>query len=214
VYNPYDPNFQKGPASFDIARALTFHGVWELPTLANTNAFTRGFLGGWQLTGSASFQSGYPYTVQDCNHSPDGVTCDLPDVTSAGRGKTCDRSGFLTGCLDSTAFSLPCGVNVNNRLDCTSGTWEGNVGRNSFRGPGYANVDFSTMKYFSIPWFTHEGARLQIRGEFFNLFNRVNLNNVNTDLALVAGASTNPNFTRAQGVYNPRTIQIGARIEF
>jgi hypothetical protein len=75
-------------------------------------------------------------------------------------------------------------------------------------------VDFSTMKYFPIPWFTHEGARLQIRGEFFNLFNRVNLNNVNTDLAFVAGASTNPNFTRAQGVYNPRTIQLGARIEF
>jgi hypothetical protein len=215
VYNPYDPNFQKGPAAFDIKQALTMHGVWELPRLSNMNAFTRGFLGGWQLTGSASFQGGYPYTVQDCNHSPDGgVTCVLPNVTASAKGKTCDRSQFLTGCLDAAAFSLPCAVNANNRLDCTSGVWEGDTGRNSFRGPGYANVDFSTMKYFQIPWFTHEGARLQIRGEFFNLFNRVNLNTVNNDLALVAGTSTNPNFTKAQGVYNPRTIQIGARIEF
>ena len=88
VYNPYDPNFQKGPASFDIARALTFHGVWELPKLGNMNAITRGFLGGWQLTGSASFQSGYPYTIQDCNHSPDGgVTCDLPERNVRSEGE-------------------------------------------------------------------------------------------------------------------------------
>ena len=220
VYNPYDPNFQKGPASFDIARALTFHGVWELPKLGNLNAITRGFLGGWQLTGSASFQSGYPYTIQDCNHSPDGgVTCDLPNVTSAAKGKTCDRTGFLNGCLDSTAFSLPCGLNADGRLDCPSGTWEGNVGRNSFRGPGYANVDFSTMKYYSIPWFTHEGARLQIRGEFFNLFNRVNLQPISNTAANGFGVGTGEdmgagNFGKALAAYNPRTIQIGARIEF
>jgi len=215
VYYPYDPSLQKGPAAFDVPQALTLHGVWELPRLADANGITRGVLGGWQLTGSASFQGGYPYTVQDCNHSPDGgVTCDLPNVTAAAKGKNCDRSQFLNGCLDPTGFSLPCAVNANNRLDCTNGIWEGNSGRNIFRGPGYANVDFSTMKYFQIPWFTHEGARLQIRGEFFNLFNRVNLNTVSTDLALVAGASTNPTFSRATGVYNPRTIQIGARIEF
>lgn len=214
VYNAYDPNFQKGPASFDIKQALTLHGVWELPRLSSRNALTRGILGGWQLTGAASFQGGYPYTVQDCGHSPDGVSCDLPNVVASAKDKSCDRSQFLTGCLDSAAFSLPCAVNATDHLDCTSGIWEGNSGRNSFRGPGFANVDFSTMKYFQIPWFTHEGARLQLRGEFFNLFNRVNLNSVSNDLAIVGGASTNPNFGKAQGVFNPRTIQVGARIEF
>jgi hypothetical protein len=71
-------------------------------------------------------------------------------------------------------------------------------------------------KYFHIPWFVNkENSRLQIRGEFFNLFNRVNLNNVSSDLGLnSAGVSTNANFGRAQGAYFPRTLELAARIEF
>jgi hypothetical protein len=64
------------------------------------------------------------------------------------------------------------------------------------------------MKFFRIPWFTgKEGARLQIRGEFFNLFNRTNLNSIDN----VVQDTT---FGQATGVYNPRTIQVGVRIEF
>lgn len=217
VYYPYDPSAQAGPASFDIQHGFTLHGVWELPKLSDMNPVVRGFAGGWQLSGSANLQGGYPYTVQDCNHSPDGgVTCVLPNVTSAMKGKGCDKAGFLAGCLDASAFSDPCPLNVSGQLDCGSGQWEGTVGRNTFRGPGFANVDFSTAKYFNIPWFTHEGARLQLRGEFFNFLNRTNLNpgSMSTNLAIVGTTATNPNFTKALGAYNPRTIQVGARLEF
>lgn len=37
---------------------------------------------------------------------------------------------------------------------------------------------------------------------------------MSTDLAIVGTTSTNPNFTKALGAYNPRTVQVGARIEF
>ena len=217
VYNPYNPSAQAGPAAFDIQHGFTLHGVWELPKLSAMNPVVRTALGGWQFTGAANLEGGYPYTVQDCNHSPDGgVTCVLPDVTSAAAGKGCDKAGFLAGCLTASAFSDPCPLNVNGKLNCTTGQWEGNSGRNAFRGPGFANVDFSTAKYFPIPWFTKEGARLQIRGEFFNLLNRTNLNptSMSTDLAIVGTTSTNPNFTKALTAYNPRTIQVGARVEF
>jgi hypothetical protein len=217
VYNPYDPSAQAGPAAYDIQHGFTLHGIWELPTLSAMNPAVRGVLGGWQFTGAANLQGGYPYTVQDCNHSPDGgVTCVLPNATSAVRGKGCDKAGFLNGCLSAAAFSDPCPLNANGQLNCPAGQWEGNVGRNTFRGPGFANVDFSTAKYFRIPWFSKEGARLQIRGEFFNLLNRTNLNpgSMSTDLAIVGTTSTNPTFTKAVGAYNPRTIQVGARIEF
>lgn len=216
VYNAYDINAQAGPAAFDVPRAFTMHGLWELPRLKGQNAVVRGVLGSWQLSGTTSLQAGYPYTVVDCGHSPDGVSCVLPNVSGSARGTSCGRSGWVTGCLNPAGFTDPCALNPTNQLACGSGPWEGNVGRNSFRGPGFADVDFSAGKYFHIPWFTNkENARLQIRGEFFNLFNRVNLNGVSSDLGLnAAGAATNANFGKAQGAYFPRTVELAARIEF
>ncbi len=228
VYNPYNPSAQAGSAAFDIKNGLTMHGVWELPKLSAMNPAVRGILGGWQLTGAASFQSGYPYTVRDCNHSPDGVggvdgdadmggpDCVLPNVPSSYLGHGCSKQDFINGCLDASQFTDPCPLNASGQLNCTSGQWEGNAGRNAFRGPGYANIDFSSGKYWGIPWFTHEGAKLQLRGDYFNLFNRTNLNpsTISSDLMIVGTASTNPNFTKALGAYNPRTLQVALRVEF
>lgn len=198
VYDPYNLNAQKGTSAFEIPRSFTAHGIWELPKLSRMNPVVRGVFGGWQWTGAVSLQAGYPYTIIDCGGiSPDGLNCPIADILSTGvKGKNCSRSEFLNGgCLDPAAFGHP-----------DIGT-EGNAGRNTFRGPGFANVDFSTMKYFRIPWFSKEGARFQIRGEFFNLFNRANLHNI--DSVVQDGT-----FGRAQEVYNPRTIQVAARIEF
>ncbi len=248
VYDPYNINGQRGPASFDIPHAFTMHGLWELPKLKGQNAAVRGILGSWQLGGTASLQGGYPFTVVDCNDTPTGLgsggPCILPDVASSARGTSCGKSGWIAGCISSSSFSLPAACqyvqapsssnasdpNMNPFvLNCGSGPWQGNVGRNSFRGPGYADVDMSLARFFHIPWFTHEGARLQVRGEFFNLFNRVNLNSVSADLAFTPGALTpipggngntaigSPNntaFGRATGAFFARTLQVGVRIEF
>ncbi len=226
VYSPYDPNAQAGTAAFDIKNAFIVHGVWELPKLSGMNAIARNVLGGWQLTGAASFQGGYPYTVRDCNRSPDGVggsdgdadiggpDCVLPNVTAGYAGHTCSKQDFIRGCLDPNQFTDPCPLTATGQLNCTNAVWEGNVGRNTFRGPGYANIDFSSGKYFNVPWFTHEGAKLQIRGDFFNFLNRTNLNpgSMSTDAQI--GNPTHPNFTKALGAFNPRTIQVAVRLEF
>ncbi len=198
VYDAYNLNAQRGTAAFDVPKSFTMHGMWELPKLSGMNPVVRGALGGWQWTGALSLQAGYPYTVTDCSLRPDGVQCAIPDVASGAKDRRCSPSEFLTGCLQVTDFSTP---------SLGPGHWLGNAGRNNFRGPSYANVDFSTMKYFRIPWFTKEGARFQIRGEFFNLFNRTNVHNVSNILQ-------NGNFGQVQEVYFPRTIQVGARIEF
>jgi hypothetical protein len=247
VYNPYDINAQRGPASFDIPRSFTAHGIWELPRLSGQNPVVRGILGGWQWSGTLSLQAGYPFTVLDCTgtQSPTGSggTCLLPDVSASVKGTSCGRTAWENGtCLSASSFTLPCPVTQANPtalflLSCGAGPWQGNEGRNQFRGPGYANVDFSPSKYFHIPWFVgKEGAKLKILGEFYNLFNRTNLTGLapTTDLAFVQnqtvqvngkptvegfaqGASpqsTNGNFGRPTGAFNPRQIQVGARIEF
>jgi len=242
VYNPYDLNAQRGPASFDIPRAFSAHGVWELPKLGHQSSFVRGILGGWQWTGTTTLQSGYPFTIVDCNHNPtgNGGSCLLPDVAASVKGRTCSRSAWENGgCFSASEFTMPCPTvqapssttpNPNPfLLNCGSGPWEGNAGRNSFRGPGFANVDFSSSKYFHIPCFVgKEGAKLKVLGEFFNLFNRTNLflsppNDRTNNLAFLrnvqlsqgqSGTSTNGSFGKATGAFNPRQIEVGARIEF
>jgi hypothetical protein len=85
---------------------------------------------------------------------------------------------------------------------------EGNLGRNTFEGPGLAQVNTNAIKTFRIPWFIgHEGATLELRGEIFNLFNRVNLTAPTSDLS--SGL-----FGKSTGQRQPRTIQVGIRIAF
>lgn len=250
VYDPYNIGVGRGPASFDIPHAFTMHGLWELPRLKGQNAAVRGVLGSWQLSGTTSLQGGYPYTVTDCNDTPTGFNtgpCVLPNVIASAKGKSCGKQGWLSGCLNTSQFSLPAscqyfqassGTTPNPNpfvMNCGPGQFLGNVGRNSFRGPGFADVDMSLGKFFHIPWFTHEGARLQIRGEFFNLFNRVNLTGVGADVGFLPNnapgqctpttvqgtsgcfypaQSTNNAFGVANGAFSARTLQVGARIDF
>ncbi|MDE0110409.1 MAG: hypothetical protein OXN96_21600 [Bryobacterales bacterium] len=47
----------------------------------------------------------------------------------------------------------------------------GNMGRNTGRAPGLAQLDFGLHKDFALP---REGSRVEFRAEFFNLFNRTN----------------------------------------
>ncbi|HYV32335.1 MAG TPA: hypothetical protein VEO53_14685, partial [Candidatus Binatia bacterium] len=76
-------------------------------------------------------------------------------------------------------------------------------------GPGYINTDFSALKKTHIPWFIGaEGAQLEFRAEFFNVFNNVNLTTVDSDIA------TGSSFGLAFASFPARDIQFGLRIEF
>jgi hypothetical protein len=64
----------------------------------------------------------------------------------------------------------------------------GNLGRTTFTGPGLANINVDFAKATKIPWFTPEGASVELRAEIFNLFNR--FNRVNLDQPV--GERANP----------------------
>jgi hypothetical protein len=84
---------------------------------------------------------------------------------------------------------------------------EGNLGRNTFRGPGFAQTDAALAKNTHIPWFPGEGADFQVRLDLFNAFNRVNLQNWDTNLA-------DGTFGKALGASQARTLQVGAKLTF
>ena len=84
----------------------------------------------------------------------------------------------------------------------TLGTY-GNLGRNTFRGPGYASVDFGLFKRFAIT----ERVGALLRFEAFNVFNRVNLQGPNA-------TQNNANFMRTTAAEDPRILQFALRLTF
>ena len=114
----------------------------------------------------------------------------VPNVSRSYSTPTGSRA-FLNGIFPASDFAAP-----------TPGQ-EGNEKPNRFRGPGFFDVDASLIKNTPIT----ERVNLQLRFEFFNLFNRLNLNGVDSNLA-------DASFGQSTAVFNPRWIQLGARISF
>jgi hypothetical protein len=102
------------------------------------------------------------------------------------------------------------------------GTDIGDVPRNCLTGPGQSNLDLAVVKSFRF----RESGRLELRTEFFNLLNHVNLANPISNLSAVSssGGSIDPstgrvldpgNFGRIiASAANPRLVQLALRISF
>ncbi len=207
---------ERALAAFDIRQRLAVSFLWQLPKPNTGSGFVDGFLGGWQLSNVLILQGGAPYSVycgfpfvpvrdvngvivgnSGCDYNADGNTYDYPNAPAFGNYKSGERSDYINGLFTVSDFPAP------------ALGQQGNLGRDTFIGPGYANVDFSVTKNTKIPWFLgSEGANLQFRAEFYNLFNRVNLTQVNGDMG-------DPFFFgRSTSTFGSRNIQLGLRIAF
>lgn len=188
----------RGLAGFDATHKLSLTGIWELPMLRGQTGFASRILGGWQLAGFAILQSGTPVNVFHGAAYPrgdfnaDGVNADRPNAPADSVKRSgWNRQEFLTGIFRAADFPAPAsGVN-------------GNLGRNPYRGPGYAQVDLAASKKFAIT----ERVSAQLRLEAFNALNRVNLGNPTVDL-------NSNNFGRVTSALTPRVFQGGLRVQF
>jgi hypothetical protein len=202
VYDAYNLRIQRGPGANDVPQRLAFSYVWSLPS-PRGNALLKGIAGGWELSSATILQKGLPQTVTTTgtDYNNDALFLDKPDAP--GAFPSWSRSNYIKGTFKVTDFAPP-------PKDPTTGLYlrEGNIGRDSYRGPGLAQMDFSAIKNNHLPWFTREGAQMQLRFEFFNFLNRVNLSGWNTNLA---SPSTFGTTTSAR---DPRTLQLGLRVAF
>jgi hypothetical protein len=185
-------------ASFDVRQQVSLMGVWELPFLKDGKTLVSRAFGGWQLSGTTILQSGMPFNIGNGaswpkgDYNGDGTSLDRPNApASSVQHSGWSRAQFLTGVLPTSAFPVP-----------TPGT-NGNLGRNVFRGPGFAQTDLSLAKNFKIL----ERLSGQFRFDAFNAFNRVNLNNPSGDL-------NSSNFGRSTSADTPRVFQARLRLEF
>ncbi|MFB3905834.1 MAG: TonB-dependent receptor domain-containing protein [Acidobacteriota bacterium] len=219
IVDRYDPKRQRGVADFDIPQKLVFSTLWEVPSLTTGPLFLNKALSGWQLTTISMFQSGGPFSIIDTrafspvkdatgaivgnnggDYNADGFNYDFPNAPSWGNSLTSNPTVdqlIAGGVLNTADFTRPApGAN-------------GTLGRNTFRNRGYANVDFSILKDFTIPWMLGgEAARLQVRCETFNLLNRKHLAGIGNDLGQPA------TFGRVTSQEGARRVQFGLRVTF
>jgi hypothetical protein len=196
----YGPNDQdNGPTDFDVRHKLAVSLNWRLPGPAD--GLAKAVLGGWQVAGVLLAQTGTPYTVfcgssftAGCDYNADGTNYDRPNVASFGDSKDGSNDDFLAGIFTASDFPKP-----------APGT-NGTLGRNTFRGPRYFNVDMALVKSIDFPALG-KSSNLQLRIEAFNLFNTVNLNNPVNDLS-------NPNFGKSTSALPGRIVQFAARLQF
>lgn len=198
VIDVNNPGRNYGRADYDARNRLSVDAVWNIPGVGNR--LTQQVTGGWTLSPVITLESGQPFTVYTSAAYPsgdfngDGYDYDVPNVPSFGSTKSTSRSDFLRGVFAASAFPLP-----------ALGT-EGNLGRNTYDGPGLANVNLAAERVFRLPFLGEQGG-FEIRGEILNLFNRVNLTNPVSDLS-------NGEFGKSTDQNLPRNIQVLGKLRF
>ncbi|MBI4445735.1 MAG: TonB-dependent receptor [Acidobacteria bacterium] len=144
-------------SSFDVRHNLVFNATYDLPGKKLTGVAGR-LVGGWGLSAIGRFSNGHPVDLNS------GALAgwmrfiqDYPDRNPAVKEVSIDERNPARY-YDPAAFLLPVPGFI------------GNLGRNTFEGPGVANFDLVLTNTFKVA----EQAAIQFRGEFFNLFNRTN----------------------------------------
>jgi hypothetical protein len=156
--NPFDPNLNRGPSSFDSPRVFTLAAIYEFPFARNDRGMKRALLGGWNLAPLVTMRDGFPFTVNatgDPTNSGIGTRANAVAGCNPKLGDPTPQLWFNTSC-----FTVPPGP---------PSYVQGNAGRNTVRGDAYKNVDVGLYKTF--PLFS-EQTTLQLRFEAFNLLNQ------------------------------------------
>lgn len=199
VFDAQHPERQYARSDYDTRHRLSADAVWHVP--GAKDGWMKTLTNGFTLSPVIILQSGHPFSVYTSanytaggDYNADGYNYDMPNVPSFGRTLNVDRSDYLKGVFAASAFGKP-----------AAGT-EGNLGRNVYQGPGFASVNLAVQRAFPLPFLGEEG-KLELRGEFMNAFNRVNLTQPTGDLA-------NTTFGMSTGQYMPRQIQLVGHIRF
>ncbi len=147
---------EKGRSGFDVRQRLTMTFLYDLPVHFQMR-WAEAVLGGWQMSGILTLQSGFPLTATVGGDIPNaGTGTTRPDLVAAPNLDPSQRN--IDRWFNTAAFRAPAPFTF------------GSAGRNILDGPGQRAFDFSMMKFFAIT----ERHKLQFRGEFFNFPNHAN----------------------------------------
>jgi hypothetical protein len=212
IPDPWNLRLERAASDYDIRHKLAISIVYELPKLTGAGAFGRA-VSGWKVSGVSILQTGAPFSVycsqafvpvrnssgtiignNGCDFNADGNNYDRPDTPSFGN--------TVTG-LSRSDYQYPHTIFKASDFPKPALGHDGTLGRNTFRGPGYADTDVNVTKIFPIT----ERFRMEIRAELFNLFNRVNLSGMVSDM-------NSTFFGSATSAFSGRSAQLALKVAF
>ena len=171
---------------FDRPHRFVVHYLYEIPSFSSGGQVLRNILGGWAISGWTELQSGQPFTIRTGadtagignatparpDYNPAGIF--KPNYDQTGTFQERSGSGIRTFFIPGNATGIVVAPRTaTGTILANSMPGGGNLGRNTFRGPDYQQWNFSLMK--SVP--ISEGIKLQIRGDFIDLWNHRNFQN-------------------------------------
>ena len=218
---PDNPGQYYAPSIFDVPNRVSFSWNYNLKGLNNGAGAVGHLTGGWGLSGTTIFQSGYPFTAENRNsyipvcqdtsstapkcpsaanpavgyapnsgdYNADGNNLDYPDATSYKQST--NNSAWLIGAVPKSNFATPAFGSGGNEKPM------------QFRGPNFFETNTNIYKDIHIT----ERVNFQFRFELFNLFNRANYANVDTNIP-------DGSFGAARASHEPRFWQLGGRLSF
>ncbi|MEJ7578767.1 MAG: TonB-dependent receptor [Pyrinomonadaceae bacterium] len=207
--NPGDIASERGPSDFDVKHFFTTSGTYETTFFRNSNRVLRAIFDGFQINGILTANSGFPFTPK--------FFADLRQPSGRPFGPI-RPSAYLGGALNDSsdeAFIRPGGNFPGGGAQYFTLTpnAQPGVGRNSFRGPRFFSVDMSLAKKIAMPFLgLGEDANLELRANFFNAFNQLNL----APLRFFDSGTiiTDPNFGLASRGLTGRVVELQARFRF
>lgn len=188
-----------GPCVADRRNVVTANFVWDLPWLRSQQGAVGHVLGGWEVSGIQTFQTGLPATVASNQLiDPTGADCLGPSPCSfranqIGNPNSNQPQGF-EGWFNAAAFASP----VAGQTTAPS------EGPGAVRLPGYWRTDLSLFKNLKFT----ERFGGQFRFEAFNTFNHLN------PICCASFTLGNTNFDKIRSARDPRILQLGFKLNF
>jgi len=194
VRNWYDTALEKSLNSDDIPRSLVVSYIYELPVgkgkkLAPSNKIVEGVIGGWQVAGVSTFKDGFPLSITaDSNNTNSFGGNQRPNIV----GDPTSGQQSIYSWFNTAAFAQPAPFTFGNTPRTTG----------YIRSQGTLNFDATLQKNWRL-W--NEASRLQLRAEFYNLFNRPQFFAPDTSFG-------DANFGVVPGALAARSIQFGLKL--
>ncbi len=239
TYFAQNPRVEYGRTDTNRTNDFVLSGLYELPfgkgkRFADTgNRLINYGIGGWEIAGSTTYESGLPFTPTynecgsdqdiDTNYGSPGSSSDCRPNYAPGRGSLATHAGGFDPATHSRRFFTPVApLTVNGGV---SGPFSrpafgtiGNVGRNILQGPSDYFADTSLFKTFTVT----ERVSGQFQFQAFNVFNHVPLGLPNsTNARSIDAATGNPGLitgvdssVSGSGTPYMRQLQFGARLQF
>lgn len=197
----FDRKREYGLLNFDRKQIVTMDFIYELPKLANGNAFVKAVTNGWQVNGIVRYWGGTPLTITS-NGNP-GTLGGGPRANYIGGTDIKNPNPSELDYFNVFAFARP----LEGSL--------GNTGEGILRGPNIRQWDISMIKTTTF----YERVNVQLRFETFNTFNQVQWAGINTGLNVpnpntAPTAATRGTFGQVNSTRDPRTLQLGIKVLF